>query len=372
MAAISLTGRQALHDYKYQSTMKGWLDLNVMDPFWERVVLWFPLSVAPNVITFVGGIQYIVSTFVLSTHCPDFETSVETWLCYMLGVSLFVYQTMDAIDGKQARRTKQSSPLGQLFDHGIDALICTFFFVNTLAILQMGTNWIFISILMAGYTAFFMVNWRARHCGIMHFGIIGVTEGEHFCIMMAIITGAFGPSIWNISVLGVNVNYLGNFAATLGSLYSSVNAYFAVQKYYKQNPKKEDPGRVYELLHLALFIMGFVCWNLCDVFTDYPWTYLWIAALVFSGIIHRLIVADVTHMKSAKYYSLLNPLCVMVFGSLFEYAMNVENAQSVMNSPHMVYGILVYVLVFWLTYVFKVIHEICDTLSIGLFVINPP
>eukprot|EP01083_Nonionella_stella_P288078 980499_1 len=155
MAAISLTGRQALHDYKYQSTMKGWLDLNVMDPFWERLVLWFPLSVAPNAITFVGGIQYILSTFVLSTHCPDFETSVETWLYYMLGVSLFVYQTMDAIDGKQARRTKQSSPLGQLFDHGIDALLCTFFFVNSGAIVQMGTNWIFISCLMAGYTAFF-------------------------------------------------------------------------------------------------------------------------------------------------------------------------------------------------------------------------
>lgn len=28
---------------------------------------------------------------------------------------------MDAVDGKQARRTKSSSPLGQLFDHGCDS-----------------------------------------------------------------------------------------------------------------------------------------------------------------------------------------------------------------------------------------------------------
>jgi len=28
---------------------------------------------------------------------------------------------MDAVDGKQARRTGTSSPLGQLFDHGCDA-----------------------------------------------------------------------------------------------------------------------------------------------------------------------------------------------------------------------------------------------------------
>jgi phosphatidylglycerophosphate synthase len=27
-------------------------------------------------------------------------------------------QTFDAVDGKQARRTNSSSPLGELFDHG--------------------------------------------------------------------------------------------------------------------------------------------------------------------------------------------------------------------------------------------------------------
>lgn len=29
---------------------------------------------------------------------------------------------MDSIDGKQARRTGTSSPLGELFDHGCDAI----------------------------------------------------------------------------------------------------------------------------------------------------------------------------------------------------------------------------------------------------------
>ena len=35
------------------------------------------------------------------------------------GVGLFVYTSMDAIDGKQARRTGSSSPLGELFDHSM-------------------------------------------------------------------------------------------------------------------------------------------------------------------------------------------------------------------------------------------------------------
>ena len=35
---------------------------------------------------------------------------------------MLVYQTLDNMDGKQARKTKSSSPLGLLFDHGCDAM----------------------------------------------------------------------------------------------------------------------------------------------------------------------------------------------------------------------------------------------------------
>ena len=38
------------------------------------------------------------------------------------GLGLFIYQTLDAIDGKQARRTGNSNALGELFDHGCDSL----------------------------------------------------------------------------------------------------------------------------------------------------------------------------------------------------------------------------------------------------------
>lgn len=40
----------------------------------------------------------------------------------MSALGLFIYQSLDAIDGKQARRTNSSSPLGELFDHGCDAV----------------------------------------------------------------------------------------------------------------------------------------------------------------------------------------------------------------------------------------------------------
>ncbi|TYI83488.1 hypothetical protein E1A91_D05G296300v1 [Gossypium mustelinum] len=44
----------------------------------------------------------------------------------LMGYFYFLYQTFDAVDWKQARRTNSSSPLGELFDHGCDALACAF------------------------------------------------------------------------------------------------------------------------------------------------------------------------------------------------------------------------------------------------------
>ena len=47
---------------------------------------------------------------------------VSGWIPLALAITMFMYQTLDAIDGKQARRTGSSNALGELFDHGCDSL----------------------------------------------------------------------------------------------------------------------------------------------------------------------------------------------------------------------------------------------------------
>ena len=47
---------------------------------------------------------------------------VSGWIPFLLAITMFIYQTLDAIDGKQARRTGTSNALGELFDHGCDSL----------------------------------------------------------------------------------------------------------------------------------------------------------------------------------------------------------------------------------------------------------
>lgn len=56
-------------------------------------------------------------------------------------IGLFLYQTFDAIDGSQARRTGQSGPLGELFDHGVDALNTSLEVLVFAAAMRFGQGW---------------------------------------------------------------------------------------------------------------------------------------------------------------------------------------------------------------------------------------
>ena len=56
------------------------------------------------------------SLALLMYYSPDLVTPCPRWVYFVWAICLFAYQSLDAIDGKQARRTGSSSPLGELFD----------------------------------------------------------------------------------------------------------------------------------------------------------------------------------------------------------------------------------------------------------------
>ena len=70
-------------------------------------------------ITFVGLCLIIMSHTMLAWFDPDLTGNAPSWVFALQGICLFVYSTLDNMDGKQARRTGSSSSLGLLFDHGM-------------------------------------------------------------------------------------------------------------------------------------------------------------------------------------------------------------------------------------------------------------
>jgi ethanolaminephosphotransferase len=87
----------------------------LLSPLSEFLVQMIPMYVAPNTITFAGHICIVILYFMSVGYCVDCE--YPTWLVFTAGFLYFMWLILDNIDGKQARRTKSSSPLGLMFDH---------------------------------------------------------------------------------------------------------------------------------------------------------------------------------------------------------------------------------------------------------------
>ncbi len=114
-----------VHSYKYTSPPSTTFEKLFLERWWTYVVeRWCPLWVAPNALTF-GGLFFVIITYAMIwSLSPALAHDAPTWAYVLSAVFMFTYQTADGIDGKQARRTKSGSPLGEVVDHGCDA-VCT-------------------------------------------------------------------------------------------------------------------------------------------------------------------------------------------------------------------------------------------------------
>jgi ethanolaminephosphotransferase len=117
-----------------------------------------------------------------------------------------MYQTMDNVDGKQARRTGTSSGLGELFDHGIDSLNCTLASLLETAAMGLGTSKSGVFTALCPCLPMFFSTWETYHSHTLYLGYInGPTEGILIACAMMVISGYYGPGIWTqplVNLLG--------------------------------------------------------------------------------------------------------------------------------------------------------------------------
>ena len=75
------------------------------------------------------------------------------------------------MDGKQARRTNSSTPLGELFDHGLDSWACIFFVTTVYSIFGRGETGVSVAtlyyILWVVLFSFILSHWEKYNTGIL-------------------------------------------------------------------------------------------------------------------------------------------------------------------------------------------------------------
>eukprot|EP01048_Picozoa_sp_COSAG05_P012612 COSAG05_NODE_1277_length_5304_cov_5.087992_1_plen_374_part_10 len=176
---------------------------NILNPFWLWATELLPIWLAPNLVTFLGTGHLLVAYYYLwpymftpSDVLPDPAVMGLCAFCF------WVYQTMDAMDGKQARRTGASSPLGQLFDHGCDAFALIVQFTAVHIIFGCGPavtdrRWMFAN-QGVNQVIFFLAQWTEYHIHVLPtaVGPFGVTEMQYSVIFAFLFGGVFFRNGW--------------------------------------------------------------------------------------------------------------------------------------------------------------------------------
>ncbi|KAB5578536.1 cholinephosphotransferase 1 [Coniochaeta sp. 2T2.1] len=193
-----------LKSYQYSAVDKSPISHYILRPYWNACVEFLPLWLAPNMVTLIGFMFILGNVILLAIFMPDLVGPGPTWLYYSFAFGLFMYQTMDNIDGKQARRTGTSSGLGELFDHGIDSLNCTLASLLECAAMGLGTSKSGVFTALCPCLPMFFSTWETYHSHTLYLGVFnGPTEGILIACLIMALSGYYGPGIWTTPLVHI-------------------------------------------------------------------------------------------------------------------------------------------------------------------------
>lgn len=102
---------------EHVSKFEPWLLRNLCEP----VVKVIPAWISPNMITMVNACV-IVLMFALCTISPRLAPLDRLLALFGAAVAMFSSMILDSVDGMHARRTNQTSKLGEFLDHWLDTV----------------------------------------------------------------------------------------------------------------------------------------------------------------------------------------------------------------------------------------------------------
>ncbi|KAG9313835.1 hypothetical protein JVU11DRAFT_4600 [Chiua virens] len=310
-------------------------------------------------------------------------------------LGLFMYQTFDSVDGKQARRTGMASPLGELFDHGCDALNTTLEVILAGRALNLGRSWWTVASQIATLANFYLTTWEEWHTGILYLGpFSGPVEGILMIIFIFIISGLFGPSFWDQRLLtftrldaiprivevvpDIGLNEAFMVFAAFGLAFNIVSSYWNVWKAMRSTGKSILKPLI-SLLPFIVSVSLLVLWLLHPSFHNFtilqsplflPFMCAW--GLQFAHHVGEMILSHVTNTPFPWWNLMWIWNAIGVFDA---HLPNLLHRTSIIQSTPKRTAIFVYLtlavsFLIYARFCILVIRDITEYLGIGCFTVR--
>jgi ethanolaminephosphotransferase len=228
------------------------------------------------------------------------------------------------MDGKQARRTNTSSPLGLAVDHGVDAFNINLSAINVMAMMQAGdspTQCLIMWLISA--VPFFFATWEEYYTGVLHLGAFnGPTDGVLIMCATFVLSGVLEDyaAFWNAEFAwGISRQVAVTAFYTL-SVFGTVvlNVASVISCFHKQHPKSLGTV-VSKMLSAFLTAMPFcligcagavlLATSKSDVFNRHPRLLMWSCGCIFQKLVKSLQLA---HVCSQVYTPWKEPMLLVL------------------------------------------------------------
>ena len=342
---------------------------------------------APNMVTLVGFFFILGNVFLLAVFIPDLVGPAPSWLYFSFAFGLFMYQTMDNVDGKQARRTGTSSGLGELFDHGIDSLNCTLASLLETAAMGLGTSPAGVFTALCPCLAMFFSTWETYHTHTLYLGYInGPTEGLLIACGIMVLSGIYGPQIWTQPLVHLVGDYVPGLAPMLGqstfrdfwvgiitATLVLTHIPFCVLNVARARRQKRLPvAPVFlEWTPMVVYTVAIGAWLFSPYSTLMAENHLVLFCLtmsfVFGRMTTKMILAHLTRQPFPYWTVMLTPLVGgAILGNLPRFGLPQISASLEM---YYLWGYFFFSLVVYFRWAYLVVGSICDFLGINALTI---
>ncbi|XP_033849706.1 ethanolaminephosphotransferase 1-like isoform X2 [Acipenser ruthenus] len=300
-----------------------------MQHLWNWIVKIVPLWIAPNLLTFTGFLMILLNYFLLSYYDWNFTASAPggshapNWVWGLSGFATFSAYALDSIDGKHARRTQSSSPLGELFDHGLDSWATSLFTLSLFSVFGLAaerevTAYTLYSILCVILLTFLLSHWEKYNTGVLYlpwgYDISQITLTAVYLLSAVVgVEAWYRPLPFGYFFTDILIAMVIGCCAFLSLPQTLYNIYQA-----RKNETLERNSTYEGLLPLAspaLLFTLLTTWvkvSADDILTRHPRLFLWMVGVTFSNVTCRLIICQMTNTRSEVFHWLLLPLAAIV------------------------------------------------------------
>lgn len=363
-AFLSIKALPGLSKYKYASEDNSLVSKYVLKPFYVRIVELIPKWVAPNLVT-LSGLLFSMVSFCRALY---FNSNFDSWetpnyVFFLHAFDIFMYQTLDALDGQQARRTGTSSPLGELFDHCVDAINTSLESYVFAATCNLPKPMVIMTQFLCCLN-FFFSTWEEYHTHKLFLSIVsGPVEGILLLVGLYILTGVRGAEqLWaKDTVLGISFRDLLIYPAGFGIIYNTYAGIMNVKNLGGDFRARLRGTLPFFTTWLSIGIWAFVSWDTISTSAFLPF-YISLA-FIFALTVGRIITAHVTNQK----YPMWTPLMfVPTLGIVLHFMLpNTPDIYNVLFASGLTIGV-------YGTFVTEIITEITSYLDIGCLYIKHP